>query len=75
MSQGEPRSTEARRSRREGRRGGAEAEKAINLRRLSREAVRLEDGGDCGTKAGYRGARARINIGDMDEMVSVASSL
>ena len=33
------------------------------------------DGGDCGTKAGYRGARARINIGDMDEMVSAASSL
>merc|ERR1719479_329438 len=27
------------------------------------------DGGDCGAnKAGYRGARARVNIGDIDEM-------
>ena len=26
--------------------------------------------GDCGAKGGYRGAGPRVNIGDIDEMVS-----
>ena len=31
--------------------------------------------GDCGAKVGYRGAGARVNIGDIDEMVSSLEQL